>query len=301
VWFAELPGVELRPFAIEMADMGAANSPAAFQSLVQVQGDPPACYLVLGDPFTLDIDALLGGINRQVPGVPVFGGMASGAEAPGQTGLIWNDEVRHEGAVGVALAGDVPVRTVVSQGCRPIGKPLIITRAERNIIHTLGGRKALDVLNEIFHALPTSEQALARQGLFIGRAINEQKETFQSGDFLIRNLMGADETTGVLAVNDPVRVGITVQFHVRDATTADAELRSMLKTEAGTKPGGALLFSCNGRGTRMFPMPDHDVRVLQEVLGPMPVAGFFCAGELGPVGGKNFIHGHTASIALFTA
>jgi small ligand-binding sensory domain FIST len=299
LWLATMPGATIRPFALDQASLEEATSPSAWHEVVQTAPGQPASCLVLGDPYTLDADALLGGFNEHLPGVAVFGGMASGAEAPGQTALILNDEVRREGAIGVALGGAGVIRMVVSQGCRPIGRPFVITRAERNIIYQLGGRKPLELLNDIFNEAPTSEQQLMRQGLFVGRVINEQQESFQSGDFLIRNLMGADEESGAMAVNDHVRVGITIQFHVRDAATATEDLRSLLKPHRTSPPQGALLFSCNGRGTRLFPTPDHDVGVLRETLGPIPVAGFFCAGELGPVGGKNFIHGHTASVALF--
>jgi small ligand-binding sensory domain FIST len=225
--------------------------------------------------------------------------MASGAEAPGQAALILDDETFRDGAVGVALSGALDVSTVVSQGCRPIGKPFIITKAERNIIYELGGQKPFELLRKIFESSSEADRALMQQGVLLGRAISEHKDKFQRGDFLVRNLIGADEESGAIAVGDLVRVGVTVQFHVRDAASAGEDLRTLLANEAEPRPVGALLFSCNGRGTHMFPERDHDVRMTRQVLGGPPVAGFFCAGELGPIGGKNFIHGHTASLAIF--
>ena len=297
VWLAALPGVTATPFHLTLDDVQAGDPwPERF-------GIDPAArpsLLVLGDPFSMDVDALLGGVNRHLPGCPVFGGMASGADAPGQSVLIANDQVFREGAVGVSLAGALAVVPVVSQGCRPIGRPLVITRAERNIIYQLGGRPALVVLNEVFAELPASDQRLLEQkGIFLGRVIDEHQAEFHRGDFLIRNVIGADEDSGALAVADLVRAGTTVQFHVRDAATADEDLHSLLAPHAARPPAGVLMFSCNGRGSRLYRDRDHDLRVVREVLGGPPVAGFFCAGELGPIGGKNFIHGHTASLALF--
>ena len=202
----------------------------------------------------------------------------------------------------MAISGGVVVRTLVSQGCRPIGRPIIVTRADRNLIRELGRRPSLEVLRELFEELPTEDQERVESGLHIGRVINEYQDTFGRGDFLVRNVMGADDTGGI-AINDMVRVGQTVQFHVRDAETADEDLRSMVEGERldrpATRVAGALLFSCNGRGTRLFPGPDHDVGVLRERYGPVPVAGFFAMGEIGPIGGQNFVHGYTASIVLF--
>ena len=194
------------------------------------------------------------------------------------------------------------MRTVVSQGCRPIGHTMIVTRAERNIIRELGRRPALEVLREVFDALDPDDQERVQQGLHIGRVINEYQETFHRGDFLVRNVLGADDAGGI-AVTDVIRVGQTVQFHVRDADSADEDLRTLLENERLSRPSakiaGALLFSCNGRGTRLFPGPTTTSAVIHRQLGPVPVAGFFAMGELGPVGGQNFVHGFTASVVLF--
>jgi small ligand-binding sensory domain FIST len=226
--------------------------------------------------------------------------MASAARRPGENVLILDDEAHDEGMAGISFAGPVDVQTVVSQGCRPIGPTYVITKGRDNIIEQLGGRSALHALRETVHSLPAGEQDLFQNGLFIGRAISEYRERFGRGDFLVRNVIGIDQEQGVIALADHVRVGQTVQFHVRDAATATEDLRLMLAGQGGLPPAaGALLFSCNGRGTRMFDAPCHDIGVAAESLPQTPIAGFFAAGELGPVGGRNFIHGHTASLALF--
>jgi small ligand-binding sensory domain FIST len=204
--------------------------------------------------------------------------------------------VHTSGAVGAFLGPTARLATVVSQGCRPIGEPLVVTRAERNMIYELAGRPALERLTELFEASDPDDKRLLAGGLHVGRVIDEHKLDFQRGDFLVRNVLGGDKASGAIAVGDVVEVGSTVQFHVRDADTADEDLRSLL---AGECAEGALLFTCNGRGTRLFGVADHDAEVVSEALDGAPVAGFFAAGELGPVGGRNFLHGFTASIALF--
>ena len=207
--------------------------------------------------------------------------------------------VYEDGAVAVLIDGPVAVRSVVSQGCRPIGRPMIVTKADGNLIRELGRRPVLEAVREMFAGLSEDDRDLVRAGLHVGRVINEYQEKFGRGDFLVRNVIGSDEEGG-LAVTDFVRVGQTIQFQVRDADTADEDLRALLEDQQrGAPPAGALLFTCNGRGTRMFPGPNHDAALLREVLGPIPVAGFFAMGEIGPIGGQNFVHGFTASVALF--
>jgi small ligand-binding sensory domain FIST len=254
-----------------------------------------------GDPFTTPLTDFLGLLDAHVPGVPLIGGMASSGRQPGQNILVRNDQVFSDGFVGLSLAGPVEIETVVSQGCRPIGSTLVITKAHENVIEQLGGRPALKALSETVESLDAADRALLSNGLLIGRAISEYRESFGPGDFLVRNLMGVDQNTGAIAVTDYVRVGQTVQFHVRDAATASEDLSLLLasqQSENARPAAGALLFSCNGRGTRMFDSPCHDISTARSAMPQTPVAGFFAAGELGPVGGKNFVHGHTASLAL---
>ena len=188
--------------------------------------------------------------------------------------------------------------TVVSQGCRPYGSPLTVTRAEGNVIYELAGRPTMErLIDQIKHGLSVADVAnLESGGLHLGRVIDEHRSEFGPGDFLVRNVVGVDRATGAVAVNDEVPVGTTVQFHVRDADTADEDLRALLAARHGD---GALVFTCNGRGERLFDQPDHDAAVVSELVGPVPTAGFFAAGEFGPIGGSNFVHGFTAAIALF--
>jgi small ligand-binding sensory domain FIST len=267
------------------------------------QADPAgAAMLVLGDPFTFPADQFLQQVNEDHRGLRVLGGMSSGSREPGRTALLIGSQVVNLGAVGVLLQGELALRPVVSQGCRPIGKPLVITKARDNLILELGGKAALVQLQELWQELPAAEQELVRQGLHIGRVLSEFRDGFQRGDFLVRNVIGFDRGSGAVAVTDRVRVGQTVQFHVRDAATADEDLHELLQIDLSAherRPAGVLLFTCNGRGTRLFEQSHHDAGVLRAELGPVPVAGFFAQGELGPVGGQNCIHGFTASVVLF--
>jgi small ligand-binding sensory domain FIST len=290
VWTVRMPGAELTPFSVE-GDAGWPESAGH---------DPATAVLLLADPFRFPIDNFLHRVATERPGTRIMGGMASGGSAPGQNRLLLDNVSHTEGAVGVVIRGDVAIRSVVSQGCRPIGRPMIVTKAERNIIRELGRIPALEVVQELFGELSEEDQELVKSGLHIGRVINEYQESFGRGDFLVRNVMGADQTGGI-AISDLVRVGQTVQFHVRDAETADEDLRHLLTQARIDGPANsALLFTCNGRGSRLFREPNHDVSVLREILGPIPAAGFFAMGELGPVGGQNFIHGFTASVVLFS-
>lgn len=292
LWTLRSPGLELR---------GRRLTEHAHTPDDEFLARPNPSLLLLGDPFTFPADDFLKSINETRRSIPVFGGMASGSHRPGGNRLVLDDEVFEDGAVAFELGGSVSFRTVVSQGCRPIGRPLIVTRVEGHVIRELGRRPAIEVLREVYETLSPRDQERVRNGLHVGRVINEYQESFGQGDFLIRNVMGGDEGGGI-AVGDHIRVGQTVQFHVRDAETADDELRGLLENaakSAETGAAGALLFTCNGRGLRLFPTPHHDVALIQEVFGKIPVGGFFAMGELGTVGGQNFVHGFTASIVLF--
>lgn len=292
-----LPGVELRPFHIGLEEWAALLSDE--EHLQQRVGVGNRAQLLLGDPFTTPVDQVLERFDQWLQ-APTFGGMASAAQTPGGNRLLLNDQVFDEGAVGIGFGGAVRIETVVSQGCRPVGRPLVVTRVEDGMVAELGRRPALEVTQELLRSLPPEDQALLQNGLFAGLVINEYQESFQRGDFLVRGVLGANPQTGAIAVGDQVRAGQTLQFHVRDAATAHEDLTELLRSEReADPPTGALLFSCNGRGLRMFDQPHHDIRTTRQSLPGLPVAGFFAMGELGPVGGKSFIHGHTASIALF--
>ncbi len=264
--------------------------------------EPAGTHLMICDPFTFPAGDLMTHLNQHVRGPVVMGGMASGGAAQRRTLLFRDDRVLTSGAVGAHLPGAV-VHPLVAQGCRPVGDPYTVTRADGGLIFELGGRPPLTRLRELAATLPALEQELLAGGPHLGLVIDEYRAEAGTGDFLVRGIVGADPASGAMAVAGEVEVGQTVQFHVRDARSADDDLRRLLEREAGAlggrPPAGALLFTCTGRGSRMFAGPDHDAGLLTETLGGLPVAGFFCEGELGPVGGQNFLHTFTASIALF--
>lgn len=297
IWSLWHPSIEIQPVRFDPG-----GGPLR-QALANLEKPTESTLILLADPFSFGIGDCLKVANEGFPGLRIIGGMASGAAEPGGNRLLLDGEAFTDGAVALRLSGPVGVRTVVSQGCRPIGRTMIVTKAEQNIIRELGRRPALEALREVFTDLPEEDVEKVQEGLHIGRVINEYQESFQRGDFLVRNVVGADES-GSIQISDLIRVGQTVQFHVRDAETADEDLRESLlmrprRDPGGMEPVGALLFSCNGRGTRFFKTPNHDVSTIHDVLGPIPVAGFFAMGEFGPIGGQNFVHGFTASVAVF--
>jgi small ligand-binding sensory domain FIST len=294
--------VGLSPFHLTLAHTPDGPSLLGWPDELHTADPAASVLLLLADPYTFPIDVFLQEVNDAHPGLRVVGGMASGARGPGQCRLVLGEQVPGEGAVGVLLQGPLRVRTVVSQGCRPVGRHLVVTRGKENIITELGGKTPREQLKQLWQELSPRDQELVRQGLHVGRVINEYQGQFQRGDFLVRNVMGFDGETGALAITDRVRVGQTVQFHVRDAETADEDLHELLQIDLSAharRPAAVLVFTCNGRGTNLFAEPHHDARAIRAEVGPVPLAGFFAQGELGPVGGQNFIHGFTASVALF--
>ncbi len=299
---AKIPEAELIPFSMKQTELEILNSSADWYNFFEIYPTEKPVFVVFPDPFMFDMNSFLQKINRVYPHCPVIGGVASGAFQPGENTLILNDNQLDDGMVGVIITGGVEVETVVSQGCRPIGETFIVTKAQDNVIYELAGRPLLDVLQEVLHQAPARDKLLAQEAIFVGIAMDEYRHEFKRGDFLIRGLMGIDQNTGAGAIADYVKPGQTVQFHVRDADAATEDLHELLSAQQRKiqeKPKGALVFSCNGRGENLFREKDHDIKLIQQHLGPMPAAGFFCAGEIGPVCKNNFLHGFTNSIALF--
>lgn len=295
-----LPGVEISAFALQSMDWRRTLSEESL--LRQMVSAPPETklFMLLADPFTTPMDAVLEAFNVYYPDLPIIGGMASGSQRAGGNALIFNDRVLNNGAIGVAFAGAFEVDLIVSQGCRPVGQPFAVTSARENVIFSLEGQPPLARIQELVVALTPGDRALLQNGLFIGRAVSAEREALGRGDFLIRGVMGLDQESGVMVVGDYIGEGETVQFHLRDATTAEEDLEMMLAPQLlFDPPCGGFLFSCNGRGTRLYDHPDGDISIIQKVIGGINLAGFFCAGEIGPIGNKNFLHGHTASLALF--
>ncbi|MDQ3946556.1 MAG: FIST C-terminal domain-containing protein [Actinomycetota bacterium] len=290
IFAARLPATILTPVRLEVVPTP--DGP----SMVGWPDEPEGTLLLLADPFSFPADAFLERVNDDLPGLQVIGGLASAAMHPGGNRLVIDDQITNTGAVGALVNGGIEVHTLVSQGCRPVGKPYVVTKAERNFIFELGGKPALERLQETAAAASDDERELMRRGLQIGCVVDEARLEFDRGDFLVRGVVGADQRSGAIAVGDVVSVGRTVQFQVRDANSADEDLRLLL---AEAEADAALLFTCNGRGQRLFGEADHDAALVDKLIGPLPVAGCFCAGELGPVGTRNFLHGFTASLALF--
>jgi len=299
VWAGVLPGVRIRTFHLEVmrADEG-----FAVVGLPE-RTDADAVVILLADPYSFPVDGFVAQSNSALRGLPFVGGLASGSGGAGSARLFVDDRVVGRGAVGAVLGGPVGARSLVSQGCRPVGPEMIVTSADANAILELAGMPALTKLESIVAGLGVVEQALVSEGLQLGVVIDEYAENHERGDFLVRGIVGADRDRQALLVADLVEVGRTVRFQVRDADSADEDLRELL---AGFRADpsfdtveGALLFSCNGRGARLFPTADHDVELVRRGLATSGVGGFFAAGEIGPVGGRNYLHGFTASVLAF--
>ena len=300
---AHLPGVGLHPFRVSPEDLEDGRDPGFWIEKCGATPSQEPVGILLPEPFSCDVTTLISALNASYPKMPLIGGLASGADHAGGNALFFNDQVAREGAVGVLLTGNVTLKTIVSQGCRPIGRPYIVTKVEENVILELAGISASEALRQLFAGLPDSDKALAQRALFLGIVMNEQKSEFRRGDFLIRNLIGIDPSTGAMAIADRVQVGQTVQFQLRDANTSREDLQHLLKENASAFQGspfrGGLLFSCLGRGKDLYGEPDYDIRTIRAAIGSCPIAGFFCNGEIGPVGGRNFVHGFTSSLGLF--
>lgn len=261
----------------------------------------PRTLLLLSDPYSLPLEGLLSGMAADLPDLTVVGGMASGARGPGGNRLVVGDEVHHDGAVGILLPEGTTATPLVSQGCRPVGEPMIVTGVDGPVLLELAGRPALDQLVGVGRGLGDGDRAAFEVGPQVGIVVDERRASFVTGDFLIRGIVGVDPDRRGVVIGDRVSIGTTVQFHLRDAASADEELRRLL-AEAGADlpPGrdqGALLFTCNGRGFGFFGQPDHDAELVTDLVGPA-VAGMACAGEIGPIGGSSHLHGFTASVLL---
>ncbi len=297
-----LPGAELKGVRFTQSQVEWANG-AYWPLETGVEPKQTNGWLVFIDPFHLDSEGWIRGWNEAYASVPTFGGLASGAFADQTTQVYLNGDVFEDGGVAVSFGGDVKLAGVISQGCTPIGESWTLTRVERNLIHQIANRPAYAVLEDTFKKLPPVEQQKARGNLLIGLVVNEYSEDFHRGDFLVRQLIGADLNSGVLAVGAQPRAGQMMQFQRRDAAAATEDMNELLDRLsprlAGRTVYGGCLFNCNGRGHRLFGHPNHDAALVQEKVGPLELTGFFCNGEIGPVGQRNFLHGYTASLALF--
>jgi small ligand-binding sensory domain FIST len=293
-WAAVLPGARLEAFRLETLK---AEDKLIVVGMPEGQDDD-VVGLLLADPYSFPVDAFVERSDDALPGLALVGGLAEAGEH-GEARLFVDGDVYEDGAVGVVIGGAVTAATVVSQGARPIGPDMVVTKADENVLYELAGVPALEKLEQIVLELPEDEQELAGRGLLIGVAMDEYADEHERGDFLVRGVVGADTDSGAIAIGDVVDVGRTVRFQVRDAGAAEEELTALLERFDLAPVEGALLISCNGRGQAMFPDSDHDAKVLDRAFGPAGVGGFFAAGEIGPVAGRNHVHGFTASILAF--
>lgn len=299
-----LPETTLHPVTLtaDMVEQAASGTP--WPKLTGIPPEAVDTWLLLGDPFGFPVEPWLQQWNAAYPGIPTLGALGSGSRngtPEEETFVFLNRETLPPGsALLIGLKGGVALDCIVAQGCRPIGEPLTITRTDGNLLLTIGGKPAYAALTEAFESLSDEEKNRAQGNLFVGLAHSEYIDTYQQGDFLIRTILGADAATGAVAIGAYPRIGQTLQWQLRDGPSAHTALEQALQRRPGSPPFASLLFSCVGRGRELFSRADHDVGTLARILGPLPTAGFFCNGEVGPIGQTNHIHGYTASIALFS-
>ena len=301
---ANLPDVEIVDFHLDGDSLPDLDSgPVFWEELVKVSNSQDPQFVILADPFSFPVQNLLMGLDFAFSGSAKIGGMASGAQQQGGNALFLDNEVYRSGAIGLALHGNISVDTVVAQGCRPIGHSMHITESKENLMLKLDGQPPVNILKDLFQEMSPRDQDLMRHSLFLGVVMDELIETPRQGDFLIRNVVGMDARTGVMAIGELLKEGQLVQFHLRDAETSAEDLTAVLERYAvenrENQVHGALLFSCLGRGQYLYGRPNHDTDIFHEKLGPVPLGGFFCNGEIGPVSGTTFLHGYTSSFGIF--
>ncbi len=295
-----LPHTTLTPVLIRPAQIEASNGAGYWTRTAGVRPEDVDAWIILANPFVQGLEGWLAEWNLAYPHAPSIGGLASGGQEKGEHLLLLDGAATDAAVLALAVKGS-QVRTIVSQGCKPVGEPFTITRAEENLVFTMGSRPAYEVLSETFNALSDDEKERARGNLFAGLAASEYVADLKRGDFLVRNLLGADPDTGAVAIGARARTGQTLQYQLRDKITAHHDLVDLAQREGGgpEQPFASLVFSCNGRGRNFFGVPDHDATTLAEIFGPVASAGFFCNGEIGPIGKASYLHGYTASVALF--
>ncbi|PMB38112.1 hypothetical protein CEN41_24215 [Fischerella thermalis CCMEE 5330] len=304
---AHLPGVDVKAFHVvaeQLPDLD--GPPSAWIDLIGVTSSPTPHFILLSASFSSGINDLLQGLDYAYPGSMKVGGQASSGVMGGRIALFCNGRLYEEGTVGVALSGNIVLEAIVAQGCRPIGQPYQVTRGDRNIILELDEQAPLFVLRDLIASLSEEDRTLAQNSLFVGLAMDEFKSCLQQGDFLIRDILGVDPAGGAIAIGDYVRPGQRLQFHLRDAEASAEDLEFLLERyqkEQQFQPAavGALMFACLGRGAGLYGKPNFDSQLFQRYLNNIPLGGFFCGGEIGPVGGSTFLHGYTSVFGICRA
>lgn len=301
---ADLPGVKIQPLQFETTDLPDQDTaPSVWRDWFEVDVEENPHFVFLADPFSFRGEEFLAGVDFAYPNSKKVGGLASGAQGPGGNAMYLGDKIYNSGLIGIALSGDIEVDTIVAQGCRPIGEPMQITKCEETLLQELEGRPPLEVLQELHETLSESDRKLLQTSLFLGIEMDPMKDNPKQGDFLIRNLMGVDRESGGLAIGTLLRNGQLVQFHLRDkamsAEDLDVMLTRYLNLGNAENAAGALLFSCLGRGQYLYGKANHDTDMFRGKLGAIPLGGFFCNGEIGPVGNTTFLHGYTSSFGIF--
>jgi len=300
---ARLPGVRCMPFHLDQSQYDSLTSEEEWYDLMDVYPNEKPKFVVFTESTNTAMNAFLEGMNQAYPDSPVVGALTGVDNNPKENLFILNQKYYGQGLLGVCFIGNIHIETIVSQGCRPVGESYIVTQAEDNVIYELAGRPFYEVLEDVINDASERDQRLAQDAIFIGIAMNEYKHRMKQGDFMIRLLMAIDDESGAGIITDTVQVGQTVRFHVRDPVSADLDLKTMLNEHKNElvrlAPKGGLIFSCSARGEELFGTQNHDTGLLYEYLGHIPVAGLFSAGEVGPVYGKNYLHGVSICIALF--
>ncbi len=301
---AHLPGVDIQTIYSDTMNLPDSDTgPGVWHDWLGIQAETHPHFVFLADPFSFQGEEFLAGVDFAYPGSNKVGGLASGARGLGGNVLYLGNEIHTNGLVGIALSGNIELDTIVAQGCRPIGQPMKISKCQQTLLQELDGEPPVEVLQELHASLNEYDQNLLQTSLFLGIEMDPLKDEPKQGDFLIRNIMGVDRETGALAVGAMLREGQLVQFHLRDKIMSAEDLDMMLTryhfNENAEKAKGALLFSCLGRGQYLYGTPNHDTDLFKEKLGPIPLGGFFCNGEIGPVGNTTFLHGYTSSFGIF--
>jgi small ligand-binding sensory domain FIST len=301
---AHLPGVDLKTIQSDTMNLPDPDTaPSVWHEWLGVDPATNPDFIVLADPFSFRAEEFLAGMDFAYSRSAKVGGLASGAQAQGGNALYLDDKIHNGGLIGVALSGNIQLDTIVAQGCRPIGQPMNITKCDQYQLLEVDGQPPLEKLEAMVETLSEDDRKLLRTSLFLGIEMNPMKEDPGKGDFLIRNLMGVDQETGSLSIGAPLREGQLVQFHLRDKVMSSEDLKVMLSkyqnNDGWQNAKGALLFSCLGRGEYLYGKPNHDSDMFKTEIGNIPLGGFFCNGEIGPVGQSTFLHGYTSSFGIF--